>query len=88
MDKYKNKDSRYFRLASFYTAAFLFTKGLELVNIDRLDTKHSQFVFKDTPKREWLIQSFNFAKEDSPEVMVDARKFITAIKQLKDALYQ
>ncbi len=85
---YSNKDFRYFRLANFYTAAFLFAKGLELVNIDRTDPKHSQFVFKDCPERELLVRRFNFAPEDSPEVLIDVRKFVMAIKMLKDKLYQ
>ena len=83
-----DKDSRYFHLANFYAAAFLFAKGMELVNIDRTDSKRSQFVFRDTPERELLIQSFNFAPEGSPEVMLDARRVIMAIKALKDKLYQ
>ncbi len=86
----KNQDDRYFRLASFYTACFLFAKGLELVNIedDPSNPKRSQFVFKDTPEREILIHNFNFAKEDSPEITIDPRKFVMAIKLLKDKLYQ
>lgn len=85
---YNNHDDRYFRIASFYAAAFLFSKGLELVNIDRIDQKRSQFVFLDTPERETLLNNFSFAKEDSHEVLVDARKFVMAIKMLKDKLYQ
>lgn len=90
MDKDLNKhqDERYFRLTSFYTAAFLFAKGLELVNIDRTDPKRSQFVFKDSLERELFVHNFNFAPEDSPEAMIDARKFVMAIKMLKDKLYQ
>ncbi len=86
----KHQDPRYFRLASFYTACFLFAKGLELVNIeeDPSNPKRSQFVYLDTPEREILIHNFNFAKEDSPEVMIDPRKFVIAIKTLKDKLYQ
>lgn len=84
-----NKDSRYFRLSSFYLAAFLFTKGLVLVNIDRTnDPKRAEFVFIDTPEREILINSFSFSREDSPEVTIDARKFVLAIKTLKEKLYQ
>lgn len=61
---------------------------MELVNIDRANPKRSQFVFRDTPEREVWIQTFNFAREDSPEVMVDARKFVMAVKMLKEKLYQ
>ncbi len=81
-------DDRYFKTSNFYVAAFLFTKGLELVNIDRTDSRRSEFVFLDTPERERLLQNFNYSSEDSPESMVDVRKFVMAIKQLKDKLYQ
>lgn len=86
----ENQDSRYFRTSSFYISAFLFSKELELVNIeeDPSNPKRSQFVFKDTPEREILIHNFNFAKEDSPEIMIDPRKFVIAIKTLKNGLYQ
>lgn len=83
-----NQTDRYFRTSSFYTAVFLFARGLELVNIDYSDPKRSQFVFLDTPEREQLIHDFSFAPQDAPEIMVDARKFVMAIKMLKDKLYQ
>lgn len=78
----------YFKTQNFYQAAFIFAEGMELVDIDRTDPKKCQFVFIDRPEREQLLASFNFAKEDAPEVLVDARKLITAIKALKDKLYQ
>ena len=88
MNNFSDKD-RYFRTSSFYAAAFLFAKDQTLVNIDKVaNPKRAQFIFLDTPERESLLQSFNFAQENSLEVMVDARKFVTAIKQLKDKLYQ
>lgn len=83
----KNKDNQYFHLANFYIACFLFSKGLELVDIDRTDPRRSQFVFLDTSERKTLIQNYNFSKEGSPEVLIDPRKFVMAIKMLKDKLY-
>ena len=88
-DSYKDQDHRYFRTNSFYTAAYLLVKGLTLVNIDKVtDSKRAYFIFLDTRERESLIKNFSFAGEDSPEVMVDARRFVIAIKTLKDKLYQ
>ena len=84
----KQKD-RYFRTSSFYVAAFLFAKGLEMVNVDKItNPKRAQFVFIDIAERELWLDSFNFAKENSPEVVIDARRFVTAIRVLKDKLYQ
>lgn len=81
--------NKYFKTASFYIATFLFAKGLELVSIDKItDPKRARFVFIDSPEREHLMESFNFGRENVPEVMIDARKFTTAIKVLKDKLYQ
>lgn len=79
---------KYFRTTNFYIAVFLSAKGLELVNIDKTDPKRCVFVFVDTPEREALVELFNFAKEDHPEVVVDARKLVYATKKLKDKLYQ
>jgi len=80
--------NKYFRTNNFYLAAFLFAKGLELVNIDRTDTKKCAFVFVETPERDFLLGAFNFGKENQSDVMVDARKLIFAVKTLKDKLYQ
>lgn len=89
MNKTTQEDDRYFRISGFYAAAFLFAKGLELVNVDKItDPKRAQFVFHDPPERELMLEGYNFGKEDSPETMVDARKFVMAIKTLKDKLYQ
>ena len=84
--KDKNK---YFRATNFNLAIFLFTKGLELVNIDRLeDQKRATFVFIENSQTEELIHEFDFAQENNEVVMVDARKLIYATKQLKEKLYQ
>ncbi len=81
--------NRYFKTSNFYIAVFLFSKEMELANIDKIsNSKRAQFVFVDSPERESLLNSFNYSKENSEEVMVDARKFITSIKALKEKLYQ
>ena len=83
------RNDNYFRITNFYQAAFLFAKGMELVNVDRISNqKRATFVFLDSPDREDLMESFNFGKEDSPLVLVDARKLIVAIRALKEKLYQ
>ena len=82
-------DDRYFRTTSFNIAAFLFTKGFELANIDKLENPHkAHFVFPNSPELTMAVHVFNFAKEDSPELKVSARLLFTAIKQIKTALYQ
>lgn len=83
----KNKDKN-FKTTSFYLASFLCAKGLSLTSIDRTDNKRCKFVFLDSPQREALVEAFNFGQKDAPEVMLDIRNAIIAIKMLKDRLYQ
>ena len=88
MNKSKN-DERYFRTQNFFASAFLFAKGYELVNIDKtLDPKKADFVFKNSPELEIDLHIYNFAPENSKELLINARTLFSAIKQLKSALYQ
>lgn len=83
------QDDRYYRTTSFYESVWLYAKGMELANVDKVtDAKRAIFVFVDTPERHDLVRAFNYGKEDSPETLVDARKLIAAIRQLKEKLYQ
>lgn len=84
-----NEDDRYYKTSSFYLASFLFAKDLELVGIkDTSNPRKKEFVFRDSPERERLLQCYNFAPENSPEVKIDVRKFVFAIKTLKDKIHQ
>lgn len=83
-----DKSDRYFRTSSFYISCFLLAKNQVLVNVDKTDPRKAVFVFLDSPEREFLVHSFNFATENASEVMIDVRIFVTAIKQLKGALFQ
>jgi len=81
--------NKYFRTTNFNLASFLFAKGQELVNIDRLENqKRATFVFIENLQIEELVHEFDFAQENNEVVMVDARKLIYATKQLKEKLYQ
>ena len=86
---YEHCADRYFRTTSFYLSAYLISKGLELVNLDRSETgSKATFVFLDTPEREHFVERYNYAQSDYPELLVDARKLIASIKTLKDKLHQ
>lgn len=81
-------DERYWRSTNLYLCAFLFCKEFELVNVDKLSLPDKAvFVFRNTPELELSAHQYQFSKEDSPDVLVDARKFVTAIKAIKDNLY-
>lgn len=83
-----NHLNKQFLTSNFYTAVFLFIKGLELIDVKKTEQNRSTFVFLDTPERDHFIKVFNFSKENSPEVMIDFRNAINAIKTIKNKLYQ
>jgi len=81
--------NRYFRTSSFNLATFLFSKGIELANIDKLTNgKRADFVFIDSFLLEELVHGFDFSPENDTTVMVDARKLLYSSKTLKEKLYQ
>jgi len=77
-----------YKTHNFYLAAFLYAKGLELIDVDKTEFKKSYFVFAINPELELLLRVFNFGTEEAPEARIDARKLIYAIKKLKDSLYE
>lgn len=82
-------DQKYFRTTGFYPATFLFVKGIELVDIEKFpNSKRAEFIFNEPQACEHLIKVFNFCKAGEKEALVDAREMITAIKSLKEKLYQ
>ena len=81
-------NDKYYKTNNFYCAAFLFAKGLELVNVDRTDPRKCLFVFVSHPELELMLRAFNFGSVDEPVALVDARKLVYAIKKLKDGLYE
>lgn len=89
MENSLQTDERYFKTSSFYTAAFLYSKDCELINVDKtINPKRAQFVFLNNPQLDILVDIFNFAKDLEPGLQVNVRTFITAIKNLKTLLYQ
>lgn len=85
----KNETSKYYRTADLPMASFLYAKGIELVNIDKLsDEKRAYFVFVESPLREELTHIYNFVPDDDERAFVDARKMIYANKTLKEKLYR
>lgn len=88
-DKYQHIDDRYFKTSSFYTAVYLICKECELIDVERTsESKRAQFVFLNNEELALQVQIFNFAKDQEPDLQVNVRTFITAIKNLKTLLYQ
>ncbi len=79
----------FYHTSNFYLAAFLYAKGVELADIERTENrKRVVFVFAESRDRERIVHHFNFAPDNDPEAGIDARKFVYAIKMLKEKLYQ
>lgn len=88
MQIYTNND-KYYQTASFNLASFLVVKGIELLDIKKdQDSSRHVFIFVQSPRTEQLVHNFNFAKENDPEVLVDARNLMMKTKSLKEKLYQ
>ncbi len=90
MDINRNKpsDDRYYSTSNFYLACYLLARGAELVSINKDNPRRSEFVFVQNSELVEWIDLFNFGPKDSPEISLDPRTFVTAIKSLKDILYQ
>lgn len=85
----KDNKNKLWRCGSFYTVAFLVLHGFDLIGVEpSSNPKRSVFILKDSPEREELLQSFNFSPENSPSCLVDFRRAVTVIKDLKQKLYQ
>lgn len=86
-NKIKMKTYQKFSTEDFYLSTFLISKDIQLVSIDRTNSRRCKFVFEGNSKIEKLVQAFNFAVPDCKDIMVDARKLANAIKDLKTKLY-
>ena len=75
-------NSNNFTTSDFYAAAFLSAKGYQLFGINKADSRRYRFIFEDQPNRPQLVSAY-FAGL----VEVNARAFVTAIKELKSLMY-
>ena len=75
-------DNNNFTTSDFYAAAFLTAKGFKLFGINKADSRRYRFIFADEPDRPQLVSAY-FAGL----VEVNARAFVTAIKELKSLMY-
>ena len=84
-----NTDKNIYSSDSFYLCAFLLSKGMSLIGIEKTsESKKLEFLFEDTTYREALIHDFYYARRDDPMTLVDARTFTEAIKNLKERMHQ
>jgi hypothetical protein len=67
-------------------AAFLSAKNIQLVDIER-DGKQCEFIFLESERLHELVRSFLYEEEDGEQTQVDARKLLSALKDLKLKMY-
>ncbi len=75
-------DNSNFITSDFYAAAFLTAKGYKLFGINKADSRRYRFIFADEPDRPQLVSAFFAGLVD-----VNAKAFVTAIKELKSLMY-
>ena len=75
-------NSNNFATSDFYAAAFLTAKGYRLLGINKADSRRFRFIFTDEPYHAQLVSGY-FAGL----VEVNAKAFVTAIKELKSLMY-
>lgn len=71
-----------YQTSDFYIAAYLRANGIALLRTDRSNPQKVLFVFSDTKNRHELTEDFLFGR-----ALTEPRKFISAIKELKQLLY-
>jgi hypothetical protein len=71
-----------YSLADFYLAAFLISSGMDLLRTDRTGTNRVNFVLRDSPLRNQLIQDFYARK-----AKVDPLQYKDAIVNLKSLIH-
>ncbi len=71
-----------YQTADFYIAAYLRASGIALLRANRSNPQKVLFVFPDTQDRQSLTEDFLFGR-----ARTEPKKFIAAIKELKQLLY-
>lgn len=85
--KKQSAQDKYFRTQDFYLAAFLYAKGLALVNAEEIGTKKLEFVFEERPERGIWQEARAYGAKNDPDAVIDVRKHEEAIKRLKDIIH-
>jgi len=79
----KNSNDKNLMFSDFYLSAFCLAKGIRLINIDRTNPRRALFIFDNKKDNQSLIEDFMFGRSK-----IEPKKFISAIKELKQLLYQ
>ena len=77
----ENKVEKQFINSDFYMTVFLIVNGYKLIKIDK-SSRRFRFDLEDQKDRGKLLEDFFNHK-----TLIEPRKFITAIKELKSLMY-
>jgi hypothetical protein len=78
----------HFKTNTFYLAAFLLSRGLELVGVQVGAAGKATFIFINSNEIDDLVRVFNFGNEDDQNFQVSFKKVELAIKKLKALIYE
>jgi predicted RNA-binding protein YlxR (DUF448 family) len=77
-----NKNVRQYITSDFYLSAFLLSKGLKLIKVDKSNPQRALFIFEDREDRQKLVEEFLYSRAS-----VNPKEFVIAIKELKQLLH-
>lgn len=77
----ENKMEKQFANSDFYTTVFLIVNGYKLIKIDK-SSRRFRFILENRKNRTKLLEDFFNHK-----TLVEPRKFIATIKELKSLMY-
>lgn len=75
-----------FKTSSLNLATFLSAKSFKLLKILN-GSKRKTFVFEDSSELRELVRLFSFGEENDPGLMVDGRKLLQTLREMKSKLY-
>jgi len=78
--------NEFFKTTSLNLTTFLVVKDYNLIKILN-DSKRKTFVFKNSPELRKLVQLFHFGDDNDSDLMVDGRKILQALRDIKTKLY-
>ena len=78
--------NKYYNTTSLNLATFLCVKGINIIDI-KDGSKRKTFIFDNSDQLDKLVRIFYFGKDNSPELIVNAREILKTLKDIKAKLY-
>jgi len=80
-----NKDKNY-KTNNLNLATFLCVKDFKLLDIEN-GSKRKTFIFEHSDQLSEMVRIFHFGEPDDPRLLVDVRKILQILRELKTKLY-